>query len=160
MSGNKRPRKAYRPRDVLVSPLPYRTSDAMGRNVALRVRTEIDAVVSHAGTQHHVRALSCELLSLQCLVIVARKQPSHCPITSESLDDIAGEVQRIGRSLGGVTQRMDATGAIGCSGTERADLLALADLHDKLLQVMPRRLWHDAYALACRNPELRIEEAA
>lgn len=158
MGATKKPRKAYRPRDVLMTPLPYASTAYMVRTISLRVRSGIQAILDHTATESQVRELHTEVVSLAALVDVAKAQPDACPLTGESLDAVGEELQRIAHSVASITRRMEDTGRIGCSGQERADLAQLADLHEQLLTTMPRKLWHAAYDLALKRPTLTVEE--
>jgi hypothetical protein len=156
MSANKKPRKAYRQRPVLVTPLPFCSSAYMLRAIGLRVRSEVDAVVSHDAQPQHVHALSAEIVSLSAAIDIARANPGHCQVDPEALEQAGEEVHRIAHSIASVMQRMEQTGKIGCSGTERADILQLADIYEQLLTALPRRMWHDAYERAIQQPEMRV----
>lgn len=156
MGGNKKPRKAYKPRPVLVTPLPFCSSDYMLRSIGLRIRSEVDAVISHDANPQHIEALSAEVVSLYAAISIAREQPQHCQVDAAALGQAHDEVQRIAASLASIKRRHEQTGRIGCSGAERADMLQLADIYEQLLVALPRRTWHDAYERAIRQPKMRI----
>lgn len=156
MGATKKPRKAYRPRPVLVTPLPFSSSAYMLRSIGLRIRSEVDAVIGHDAEPRHLEALSAEIVSLAAAIDIARAKPDACQVDPEALEQAGDEVHRIAASLASIKRRHEQTGRIGCSGTERADLLQLADIYEQLLAALPRRMWHDAYERAIQQPTLRI----
>jgi hypothetical protein len=156
MSANKKPRKAYRPRAVMVTPLPFGSTDYMLRSIGLRIRSEVDAVISHDAEQCHVEALSAEIVSLAAAIDIARAKPEQCHVDAASMEQAGEEVHRIAASLASIKRRHEQTGRVGCSGTERADMLQLADIYEQLLVALPRRTWHDAYERAIQQPTLTL----
>lgn len=157
MSASKKPRKAYRPREIVPTiPLAFASSAKALTSLGLKARAAIDAVVSHQATPHDVGAVECELVVGLHMVDVSRELPALCPVEPASVEAVDSELRRITRSVRGVIERHRATGRIGCNGTERADLLELADLLDEMRSTWPRRAWFEAYRRGLKKPRLEV----
>lgn len=158
MSANKKPRKAYRPKNCPPVPLTFASSPAMLLQLGVRSRQAIDAVIGHTANVGNLVGLETETVSALHLLTAARKSPDQCPFDAASLEAVEAELRRIATSVHSIVCRHRDTGRIGCAGHERADLLALADLLDQLREAFPRRLWHEAYRLGVMFPTLTLEE--
>lgn len=159
MGATKKTRKAYKPRFVPAISMVFATTpeQALRRSTSLRIA--VDRIIRHVGTEDDLYALQVECVALQRLAEAAAAKPTFCPYEPGALAQITDSVQRIGLVLHEVEMRRKATGVTGCNAQQRGAIAELADLFDQLITGMPRRLWRDAYALACKNPELHIEVA-
>lgn len=154
MASNKKPRRAYRPRDVAPVPLMFSATAAMATQLAVRTRQVVDALIGHGATAQHVAAVEVEMVCALHLVDAAAEHPGRHQVTAESVVEIANELLRISDSVRSIIGRQRETGRIGCTGPERQDLLALADLADQLREAFPRRMWHEAYRRGIERPVL------
>lgn len=156
MSANRKPRKAYRPRPVLVTPLTYGASTAMLLQLGLRDRAAIDAIMSGDGDIDQLRRVEAACIAAIYLHRAGTANPAQHQVDLESLAEMGPTLTACAQAIRDISDRHERTGRVLPSGPDRAQLVALIDCLDALREAMPRRMWNNAYEEAIRHPTLRI----
>ena len=157
MGQTKKPRKAYRPRKMIIPPAFATTSD-MDMRLGLRMREAVDALVTGQGDWEDMMGCESELIVGIHLQRIAMARPTEHRVEPESLGELRSALVEVAQAMASIKARHNATGRVGCSGEERQSILLLADLMDEMRAALPRRLWLAAYREALDRPVVRVQE--
>lgn len=160
MPANRKPRKAYRPRDVVPVPLVFGASKSMQMSFGIKSRQAIDAVLAHDQDIRHLYAIETEIVAAMHALDIAANRPDDHDNTPESIEAIRGELKGVGRAILSIKARHASTGRIGCDSSDRAALLTLGELLDVLRAGLPRRIWFEAYKRSLTIGDLTADELA
>lgn len=156
MGQTKKPRKAYRPRKMIIPPA-FGTTGDMDMRLGLRMREAVDALVTGQGDWEDLMGCESELIVGIHLQRIAAARPTEHQVEMESMDSLRSALVEVAQAMASIKARHKATGHVGCSGDERAKILLLADLMDEMRRALPRRLWLLAYREALDRPVVRVE---
>jgi len=159
MGQPKKPRKAYRPRKMIIPPAFGTTCD-MDVRLGLRMREAVDALTTGAGDWDDMMGCESELIVGIHLQRIAMARPTEHQVEMESLGELRSALVDVAQAMAAIKARHTATGRVGCSGEERQSILLLADLMDEMRAALPRRLWLLAYREALDRPVVRVQEVA
>lgn len=157
MAQSKKPRKAYRPRKMIIPPA-FATTGDMDMRLGLRMRQAVDALVTGSGDWDDMMGCESELIVGTHLQRIAAARPTEHQIEPDSLGELRSALVEVAQAMAAIKARHRATGRVGCSGEERAAVLLLADLMDEMRRALPRRLWLLAYREALDRPVVRVQE--
>lgn len=157
MAQSKKPRKAYRPRKMIIPP-SFATTGDMDMRLGLRMRQAVDAMVTGSGDWDDMMGCESELIVGTHLQRIAAARPTEHQIEPDSLGELRSALVEVAQAMAAIKARHRATGRVGCSGEERAAVLLLADLMDEMRRALPRRLWLLAYREALDRPVVRVQE--
>lgn len=157
MGQPKKPRRAYRPRKMIIPPAFGTTSD-MDMRLGLRMREAVDALVTGSGDWEDMMGCESELIVGIHLQRIAMARPTDHQVEPEALKALRSALVEVAQAMASIKARHNATGRVGCSGAERAAILMLADLMDEMRAALPRRLWLLAYREALDRPVVRVQE--
>ncbi len=158
MSRNCKPRKRYRPRDVLVTPVAYGIPQHASRDLATKDRLAIACVLD--GTAAEDDLLGVEMIAVQGIHVLraAISAPMAHEVEVADLEALLRVLtHEIAPHISSMTARYKATGIVSCVDDERAAMRMLGDLADELRRVIPRRVVLDGYRRALAAPVIALD---
>lgn len=161
MTRNSKPRKQYRPRQVLCEPATFSLSPDAARNLAVKDRVTIDRVLTGAGVRDDLHGVEMIAIAQIRMVRDALARPAAHRADAGELSAALGRLESaIAPAIHAIGERLASTGLIECLPDERAALADLADIAEATLTALPRRLVLDCYRACVADPVLRLEVMA
>lgn len=121
-------------------PITFGIAPATINHGNLLLRSSLEAVLTHTGTEDHVAALLCAAHWARGMCDRLRVDAT---VDNEQLDPIQLVCDAGLDAIRSVSGRLIETSKVGCSGQERAALAQMLDAHEQIDGVATRRQGRD-----------------